>query len=113
MKTYIIKPEYADLWGSDVNSMTTFTEDDVKRAAFEFEKSEDELLEQLIELKPSAYRAIHRFPGKPSWQELNELIRMDSGCDEDFFDTEDDYKRAVRDGFVKYDLYYTTIYVDD
>ena len=113
MKTYIIKPEFIDLYGDEANAMTVLTEDDVRNLASDWEKEEDELLDQLIELQPSGYRAIHRFPGNPDWQKLNELIRFDSGCDEDYCETEADYQQAVRNGFIKYDGYYTTIYVDD
>ena len=112
MKTYIIKPEYLDLYGSEATSMTVLTEDEVRDLASEWEKDESELIEQLIEIKPSGYKAIHRFAGNPGWQELNELIRFDSGVQEDYCETEEDYIQAVREGFIKYDGYYTTIYED-
>jgi len=113
VKTYIIKPEFLELYGPDANPMTILTEDDVEMIARGWEKDEYDILQQLIELKPSGYRPIHRFAGHPSWVELNNLIREDSGCDEDFFATEDDYRLEVRSGFVKYDGYYTTVYIDD
>lgn len=112
MKTYIIKPEFINLYGESANSMTTLTEDDVRNLASDWEKDESEILDQLIEIKPSGYTVIHRFAGNPGWQELNELIRFDSGVQEDYCETEDDYKQAVRDGFIKFDGYYTTIYED-
>lgn len=113
MKTYIIKPEFLELYGPDANPMTVLTEDDVEMFASCWGKDEYDLLQQLIDYVPGGYRPIHRFVGNPSWQELNDLIREDSGCPEDFFETEDDYRLEVRSGFVQYDGYYTTIYVDD
>lgn len=113
MKTYIIKPEFMDLYGADANAMTVLTEDDVRKLAEDWEKDEDEIRDQLIEVEPSGYRAIHRFAGSPDWETLNELIRKDSGCEEDYCETENDYRQAVHDGFITFDGYYTTIYVDD
>lgn len=60
-----------------------------------------------------AWRVAHRFPGKHTWQELNELIRFDSGVDEPYFNDEEDYFDAVEDGFVKFDGTDTTIWIDD
>jgi hypothetical protein len=48
MKTYTIKPEYVDLWGSEISNDTVITEDEVERLAEEWETPVDELLEQLI-----------------------------------------------------------------
>jgi hypothetical protein len=112
MKTYIIKPEYLAQFGSEAKPMTVLTDSDIERLAADWEMSEDDLRDQLIEQEPTTWTAIHRFVGKPDWQELNDLIREDSGVQEDFFETEEDYKKAVHDGFVKYDWYYTTIYED-
>lgn len=113
MKTYIIKPDYIENFGNDANSMTVLTEDDVERLAEDWEMDVDELKGQLIEQERHAFRPIHRFAGRQEWQKLNELIEFDSGVEEPMYETEDDYKRAVRDGFVTYDGYYTTIWVDD
>lgn len=113
MKTYIIKPDYIENFGNDANSMTVLTEDDVERLAEDWEMDVDELKGQLIEQERHAFRPIHRFAGRQDWQKLNELIEFDSGVEEPMYETEEDYKRAVRDGFVTYDGYYTTIWVDD
>lgn len=113
MKTYIIKPEYIDRFGNEANAMTVLTEDDVERLAEDWEMDVDELKDQLIEQERHAFRPIHRFAGRQDWQKLNELIEFDSGVEEPMYETEEDYKRAVRDGFVTYDGYYTTIWVDD
>ena len=113
MNSYIIKPEYLPLFGEEANPMTVLDENEVERLAEEFEMDETELKKQLIELEPSGWTAIHRFAGKPGWQELNELIREDSGCDEDYCETEDDYWQAIKDGFIKIDGYYTTIWADE
>lgn len=112
MKRYIIKPEFLNLYGEDANPMTVLTSDDVDRLAADWEKDEFEIRGQLIELPESGWTAIHRFVGNPGWQELNDLIREDSGVQEDYCETENDYRQAVRDGFIKYDGYYTTIYED-
>lgn len=113
MKTYIIKPDYIENFGNDANSMTVLTEDDVERLAEDWEMDVEELKDQLIEQERHAFRPIHRFAGRQDWQNLNEMIEFDSGVEEPMYETEDDYKRAVRDGFVTYDGYYTTIWVDD
>ena len=60
-----------------------------------------------------AWRVIHTFPGKHDWQELNELIRFDSGVDEPYCETEEDYNQAVRDGFIKFYGDNTTVWIDD
>ena len=112
MKTYIIKPEYLDRFGADANPMIVLTDSDIERFAADWEMSEDDLRDQLIEQKPTGWTAIHRFVGKPGWQELNDLIREDSGVQEDYCETENDYKQAVLEGFIKYDGYYTTIWED-
>lgn len=61
----------------------------------------------------STFRIIHRFPGKHTWQELNELIKFDSGVQEPYCETEEDYNMAVREGFIRYDGKETTVWVDD
>ena len=113
MKTYIIKPEYLELYGPEATAMTELTDDDIRQLAADWEKDEDEIRSQLIEVLPSGYRAIHRFAGNPNWSTLNDLIRFDSGCEEDYCETENDYRQAVHDGFIRFDGYYTTVYVDD
>ena len=60
-----------------------------------------------------AWRIAHTFPGNPTWQELIELVRFDSGVQEPYCDTEADYNQAVKDGFIKFDGNNTTIYIDD
>lgn len=112
MKTYIIKPDYIENFGNEANSMTVLTEDDVERLAEDWEMDVDELKDQLIEQERHAFTPIHRFAGRQDWQKLNELIEFDSGVEEPMYETEEDYKRAVRDGFVTYDGYYTTIWED-
>lgn len=61
----------------------------------------------------NAYRIIHHFPGQHTWQELNDLIRFDSGVEEPYCETEEDYIRAVKDGFIKFDGKETTVWIDD
>lgn len=50
--TYKIKPEYADLWGEDVNEDTIITESDLKMIARGWEKTPEELMDQLIPQEP-------------------------------------------------------------
>ena len=114
MKTYTIKPEYLNLYGDNANPMTVITESDIERFAEDWNMDEFDIRCQLIENpeKP-AFSAIHRFVGSPGWEELNDLIAEDSGIPEPYFETEEDYKQGVKEGFVKYDNYYTTIYADE
>ena len=60
-----------------------------------------------------AWRIAHTFPGVYTWQELNEMIRFDSGVQEPYFANEEDYIKAVKDGWVRFDDNKTTIYIDD
>ena len=113
MKRYIIKPEFITLYGENAGPMTELTEEDVENFAEDWGKDVFDLKSQLIEIRESGYRPIHRFAGDPGWTELNSLIAEDSGINEPYCETEEDYKRAVKDGFIKYDGYYTTVYVDD
>lgn len=58
------------------------------------------------------WHIIHRFAGNPTWQELNEMIRFASGVEEPYCETEEDYKQAVKEGFIKFDGQTTTIWCD-
>ena len=116
MKKYIIKPEYLDSFGPEANAYTVLTEDTVRTCATDFGKAEEEILEMLIEddSDKHAWRLLYRFPGsKLSREQINNFISFDSGDPEEFFPTDADYKKAIADGFVKWDGYYTTIWVDD
>ena len=110
MKNYIVKPEYLTMY--DATPMSVLTDADIEQFAADWGKDPAELTDQLIELPDSCWTPIHRFTGKPSWQELNDLIREDSGVQEDYCPTEADYANAVREGWIKFDGYYTTIYAD-
>lgn len=50
--TYKIKPEYAGLWGEDVNEDTIITESDLEMIARGWEKTPYELMDQLIPQEP-------------------------------------------------------------
>lgn len=116
MKTYIIKPESIDLFGPDATAMTVITEEMLDDISSAWEKPVDEILEHLIEddSDKHAWRLLYRFAGsKLDRETLNRLISFESGDLENFFETDDDYCQAVRDGFVKWDNYYTTIWIDD
>lgn len=63
-------------------------------------------------MKKFGWHIIHRFNGNPSWQELNDLIRFDSGVEEPYCESEDDYRRAVKEGWIKFDGKETTIWAD-
>lgn len=47
---YRIKPEYLDEWGEDVTADYVITQEELERLAREWDKSIDELLEQLEEV---------------------------------------------------------------
>ena len=113
MATYIIKPEFIDYYGPDANSMTVLTDSDIERLASDWEMDVDAVKEQLIEQKPTVRTPIHRFSGNPAdWQQLNRWIEFDSGVTEPYCESEADYIQAVRDGFITFDGYYTTIWED-
>lgn len=116
MKRYIIKPDSIDLFGPEANVYTVIDEDMVETIAHDWEKPVDEVLEHLIEddSDKHAYRLLYRFPGnRPSREKLNELIRYEDGSEEDFFENDEAFKQAIKEGFVKWDWYYTTIWIDD
>ena len=116
MKKYIIKPEFIDYYGPDANAYTVLTEDDVERIAEDWEKPVEEVLEQLIEddSDKHAWRLLYRFAGnRMTREQINRLISLECGDPEEFFKTDEDYKKAIDDGFVKWDWYYTTVWVDD
>lgn len=62
--------------------------------------------------RADGWHIIHKFPGQHDWQELNELIRFDSGVDELYCETEEDYQKAVRDGWIEYDGENTLVWCD-
>ena len=46
--TYKVKPEYFDLWGEDTTEDTIITESDLEMIARGWDKTPDELMDQLI-----------------------------------------------------------------
>lgn len=58
------------------------------------------------------WHIIHQFAGNPTWEELNKLIAFDSGVEEPYCETEEDYKQAVKEGWIKYDGKTTTVWED-
>ena len=118
MKTYNIKPEFLEYFGSEANAYTVLTEDDIRTLSFEFEMEENEIIDMLIEndTQKHCYNVLYRFPYEKkhsSWKDINRFIAFDSGDPVPFFETEDDYNTAIKDGFVTHDMYYITIWVDD
>ena len=116
MKKFIIKPDYIHLFGDHANAYTVITEDEVVRLSRDWETPVDEILEQLIEDDSDnhAWRLIYRLPGCGMTREqINQLISFDNGDPDEFFPTDEDYQAAIRDGFVKTDGYYTTVWADD
>ena len=111
--TYKIKPEFLDLWeGGDEPSDPDriITEEMIDRLAADWDKPVNEILSQL---EPQCgFTLLHRFPGKHDWQELNDLIRFDSGVEEPYCETEEDYNLAVKDGFIKFEDGVTTVWED-
>lgn len=63
-------------------------------------------------MRKFGWHIIHRFAGSPSWQELNELIRLDSGVEEPYCETESDYQQCVKEGWIRFDGKETTIWAD-
>lgn len=115
-KKYIIKPEYMDNFGSEANAYTIIQEDDIRAYSEDFNMSEEEILDMLIEddSDKHAFKLLYRFPGnRMSREQINDLISFDSGDPEEFFKTDYDYKKAIEDGFVKWDWYYTTVWIDE
>ena len=115
MKKYIIKPEFINLYGADANAYTVLTDSDVEMFAGEWGKPVEELYNQLIEddSDKKCWSVMCRIPGKHNWEELNSLIEFETGCSEPYCETEEDYTRAVNQGWITYDGYYTTAWVDD
>ena len=58
------------------------------------------------------WHIMHRFEGNPDWQELNRLIAFDSGNDEPYCGSEEDYQQAVKEGWIKFDGKVTTVWAD-
>ena len=108
--TYKIKSEFIDLWGEDATIDTVLTENDLETICRGWDKPVNEILNQLI--PQCGYTLLHRFTGEHSWQELNELIREESGVQEPYCETEEDYREAVREGFVKFEDGVTTVWED-
>lgn len=108
--TYKIKPEFIDLFGDEANENTVLTESDLEMMARGWEKSVNEILPQLI--PQCGYTLLHHFPGELNWEELNAAIRFDSGVEEPYCETEDDFRQAIRDGFVKIEDGVTTVWED-
>lgn len=60
----------------------------------------------------NGWHIVHKFPGKHAWQELNDLIRFDSGVEEPYCETEEDYNKAVSEGWIEFDGTDTIIWCD-
>ena len=60
----------------------------------------------------NGWHIIHRFHGQHTWQELNDLIRFDSGVSEPYCETEEDYNKAVKEGWIEFDGKDTIIWCD-
>ncbi len=63
-------------------------------------------------VRKTGWHIIHRFPGRHDWTELNNLIRFDSGVDEPYCETEEDYQRAVKEGWIEFDGTDTIVWAD-
>lgn len=115
MKKYIIKPEFIDLFGSEANAYTTIDENIISDLADYFDMAEEQVLDMLIEddSDKHAWKLLYRFSGdRMTREQLNKLISFENGDNEDFFATKEDYIKAVEDEFVKWDCYYTTVWID-
>lgn len=63
-------------------------------------------------MRKYGWHIIHKFKGHPDWKKLNELIRFDSGIEEPYCESEEDYNQAVKEGWIKFDGKETTIWCD-
>lgn len=61
----------------------------------------------------NGYTLVCRIPGQHTWQELNELYKAETGLDFDVFESEADYQKALREGFVEFDGKDTTFWADE
>lgn len=119
MKHYIIKPEFIDMFGSIANAYTVITEDDIRTWSKDFSVSEDSILSMLIEDRtdPNGYHVLYRFSYDKKTdinaEHLNKLIAFESGDPVPFFESQQDFEKAVKDGFVTWDSYYITVWIDE
>ena len=54
----------------------------------------------------------YRFAGKLNRQELNEKIRFETGVEEPFCETEEDFDRAIKEGWITFDGNETIVWED-
>jgi len=108
--TYKIKPEFFHLWGEETDENTILDDSDLEMIARGWGVSVNSIISQLV--PQCGYSLLYWFPGNPSWQELNDMIRFEDGNEEDFFSAEADFNEAVRTGFVKIGNICTTIWED-
>ena len=113
MKTYIIKPQYIHLYGEEANQYTVLTDNDIKYFSDDWNRPEEELYMQLIEYNATgkAWNVLCRLEGQyMDYETLNAAIERETGCP--YLESEEDYKQAIKEGFITYDGYYTTIWID-
>lgn len=85
MKNYTIKPEYLSLWGDGTTEETVVTEDELHRLVQEWDKPEEELLEQLREIEyiPVSEAELRQegFPATAYW--AVDAVNADERADKD------------------------------
>ena len=72
----------------------------------------DTCIDEIHDFSEDAWQMLYAFYGNPDWTELNNLIRFESGVDEPYCETEEDYLLARKDGFIKFDGKMTTVWGD-
>lgn len=115
MKHYLIKPEFIDQYGAEANAYTVLTEDDVDNLSADSGIPADKYYEQLIEYNPSSGRnVLCRFSERfDDWQKLNLFMLWETGCAEPYCRSDEEFKKNIADGWITYDGYYTTVWVEN
>lgn len=62
--------------------------------------------------RKDGWHIVHSFDGRLDWEALNAAIAFDSGIDEPYCDTEEEYKQGIRDGWIRFENGKTNIYAD-
>ena len=114
---YAVQRDQEDDWGTGSSSLTKAIQmartqvgeyPDTQVAVIE----NDTCIDEIRDFSEDAWQMLYAFYGNPDWTELNNLIRFESGVDEPYCETEEDYLRARKDGFVKFDGKMTTVWGD-
>ena len=114
---YAVQRDQEDDWGTGSSSLTKSIQmartqvgeyPDTQVAVIE----NDTCIDEIHDFSEDAWQMLYAFYGNPDWTELNNLIRFESGVQEPYCETEEDYLRARKDGFIKFDGKMTTVWGD-